>query len=307
VSYGNGAAMSFDVYKEERRVIGDIFRYGLKLEDPDDDDDDTGSKSTFTADTSDDEDHGGGYSIMCGISRLFGGGRRRLKTDEQAIIDAASSFIVHGFDEHLVEEHLALLEPARTSGTGKHLSGVEAIPHVVGNNRGSQTVAGVAARYLLATIFADKTPDRPSGWKMAAETACLLVGESLTGFYTCSRGEFMDLVHQLSSTDIQFLVTAKPGRAGGLVACLVRSVQECEQEIDSVQASRVLDLILILLARQGESHDFTAEIPGLIIAAVVVAHTAIRTTDLLTDDSDSQVCTCYLEARFELAKRQSVL
>jgi hypothetical protein len=302
VSHGNGAAMSFDVYKEERRVIGDIFRYGLKLEDPEDDDD-SASKSSFTADnsTSDDEDQVRGYSMMCGMSRLFGGGRRFLKTDEQAIVDAASSFIVHGFDEHLVEERLALLEPAaRTNGTGKHSSRVEEIPHVVGHNRGSQTVAGVAARYLLAIIFADKTPDRPSGWKMAAETASLLVGESLTGFYTCSRGECMDLVRQLSSTDVKFLLTAQPGRAGGLVAFLVRSIQECEQEIDAVQASKVLDLILILLARQEESQDFAAEIPGLIVAAVVVAHAADRTTDILTEDSDSQVCTSYLEARFEL-------
>jgi hypothetical protein len=305
VSYGKGAALGFDVYKEERRVIGDIFRYGLKLEDPDDDDSD--SKSSFTADTSDDEDHGGGYSIMCGMSRFFGGGRRRLKNDEQAIVDAASSFIVHGFDEHLIEDHLPLLEPARTNGAGKHFNGVEAIPHVVGNNRGSQTVAGVAARYLLAVILADKTPDRPSGWKMAAETACLLVGESLTGFYTCSRDEFMDLVLQQSSTDIQFLVTAKPGQTGGLVGFWLRSIQECEQEIDSVQASRVLDLILILLAREGESQDFAAEIPGLIMAAVVVAHATDRTTDLLTNDLDSRVCTSYLEARFELTKRQSAL
>jgi hypothetical protein len=301
-SHENGLAMPFDIYKEERRVIGDIFRYGLKLEDPEDDD--SGSKSSFTADISisDDEETIGGYSIFCGVSRLFGGGRRRLKNDEQAIVDAASSFIVHGFDEHLVEDHLALLEPGHTKDTRSHWSDGEVI-----QNKGSQTVAGVAARYLLAIIFADKTPGRPSGWKLAGVTASLLVGESLTGFYTCPRREFMDLVRQLSGTDIHFLLSAKPGHKGGLVAFLARSIQECEQEIDSVQASRVLDLIIILLARQGESQDFEMEIPGLIVAAVVAGHTAGRTTDLLTDDSDSLVCTSYLEARFELAKCQSAL
>jgi len=304
-SGGTGSATGFDLLREERSLIGDIFRYGLKLEGPDDEGDMTRSLSTDSVAS---EDEPRGYSLMCGISRLFSGGKRRQKMNEQAIVNAASSFIVHGFDEYMVEEHLDVVEPIDANSSHRQLkydghTGYDTSPGIK-----SQTVAGVAARYLLA-IVSNQNFKGASGWLLGGEMASLLIGESMTGFYACSRHEFMDLAHQLKSSDLRALLPVNQRRKGGFVAYLVHNIQKCEQDIDSTRASKMLDLLLILLARQAESRDFAAETPGLIVAAVVVGHASGRITDLLSDDADSPIplFSQYLEARFELAKRESAL
>jgi hypothetical protein len=55
------------------------------------------------------DDRPGGYLIMR-MSRFFGGGKRRLKTDEQAIVDAASSLSFMVLTSIWSEDHLHIIE-----------------------------------------------------------------------------------------------------------------------------------------------------------------------------------------------------
>jgi len=310
-SYQKGFLSAFDDSDESKLVIGDIFRYGIKLDNPKDDDTGAVNGSSGEYVTYDDEvSTERGYSFMCGISRWF---KFATKREEQAIIDAASSFIVHAFEndsEANVDGEVHVQgESDKFGRTNRHVVLGNGIAQ---NNEfglgqtyardGMENVARMAARHLLTLVFGSAAFSDKCRWKRAAASATLLLGESLNGYYRSSGAFVMRHAKKTPVRNFYSFLPPEKHRKGRISSFLLRSIDECEHQITSRNAGAILDLVLILLASEDVSGDLKAEIPGLLLIAVVVGHTAGRMTDLLEEERDDHpLWSSYLEVRFEIS------
>jgi len=297
---------SFSLLLEERATIRDLFRYALKVEDSrggnsmsDSDDNSAGSwEDGSLSGMQNDKNGDNGYSLMCGFK--FG----KKKAEERRVLTAASSFISHGTEYGSGKPGAASNELA--NGLNGHGNTSWKLFDVSMNS--VVTVAGIAARFLLSSVF-DAEDDgevaRCSRWKKASAVSALLIGENSTGLPLCSRSRFMELLRLTNDEAIIALVVTatRKRRHVGLVEYIVRRIGECQNELGNDKASVVLDLVLILLNRRDVSEDPSLEVPGLLLLTVVVGHVSGRTSTLLTESMAEQhsLINAYLEAAFELA------
>jgi hypothetical protein len=313
---------------EEIRVLSDIFRYGLKLEDPDECEDDANDTSndldiaTATSDDNDDFDNDNetekerGYSLLC---VFFGRSKPKQRTPRNGD-GAASSFIGEGFSDDLIDNHLianGIPTGLNTQATMTHRNSKRGSDAVEDEAFCFETVAGVTARQLLACIL-----ERSQGphWKQAALVTTLVLGDNLSGLRTVSKS---DLTKLLEETPVEAYPLLLPEQRhdtvednsnededqelNDLVMSFMYHLTACRYEIGSQNANGVLSLLLVLLARRVYSADLQGEIiPSLIFATIVAASTAGRLADLLEnmdlhdDDDDEEdlpwMLRCYLEA-----------
>lgn len=277
-SFESGQSYELEICQEELTATGDVFRYALKLSDRE-----TGG-DRYPNDDSDNEDGvpERGYSIMCGISNIFS--RRQVARKNTTKIDA-SPVLVHGLADAKVRKMQDI--------------GIHSIQRLSSwqncNCDEFKTVAGVAARYILSSIFdADALIDNTC-WRKVGALAALLIGDTKTEFYCCTADEFAHLVQNTKTSRYGALIPLE-SRRGGLAEFFDHCIFGCSQAIDELVAGGILDLVLILLGC--ESNDFKADIPGLLLVAIVSAHVSGRITEILKpDDGDSLLWTSYLEVR----------
>lgn len=263
------------IAQEERTAIGDVFRYALKLHD-----------RGPGADQSDDSDEEGrtparGYSIMCGLGNILSRRRDAEQYIGTRITTDASPLLVHRLAESktvtMRAHNVQKLLPWRNSGEGQFAS-----------------VAAVAARYILSSIF--DSDGVVAGWTRVGALAALLLGDSRTDFSYCTASEFADLVHATRPNRYGSMFPFDERRNGSLPKFLECSISRCEQVTDAEVASRVLDLVLILLGF--ETSAFAADIPGLLLVSIVSAHVSGRLLEIMSPFDDSLLWTSYLEVQF---------
>lgn len=269
-SFKYGQSYEFDVHQEECIAAGEIFRYALKLQDQ-------GKwEDTSPNDESDDEDRvpDRGYTIMCGISNIFSrrqGTGRKIKT----YTTDTSPLLVHGIADPKIFKIQAIGVP-----NIERLSSWQSC----GDNE-FKSVAGVTARYILSSVFDTDVLINHKRWKSLGALAALLISGSKNEYYFCSKAEFAGLVQSTRSNRYCALIPLEVRRSGGMTKFFLRCTLGCTQELDLSVAGHLMDILLILL---GKSKDAEADIPGLLMIAIVVAHAANRITEIsppLSDES----------------------
>ena len=198
-------AVAFDLSGEERRMIRAVFNFGVRIEDSgtlppvEELDEHDPLRILQSLDESEDAtDHSIDSSVsldapMDGLSPLRGhlaAGRRssaricqmftgssflsqfqRPKEEEQ-IFDAASSFILSGFDEVKVG-----FEAERsTRSTGSRRPGDGSVSSA--SESGEITMAGIVASFLLPLAFPTEQPKQKFRWKRTTTFAHVLLGHS---------------------------------------------------------------------------------------------------------------------------------
>ena len=323
----------FDVTEEERRVIGDIFRYGMKLEDSgrleesillgeessrreksifrdkatskeqihrlngsfDDSSDFTALEASPSTVSVESQSDTGGHSLICI------GGRQ----------SAILSYLVPSmFDDPKNEEEEirnaansfidAELEPTNLDFLVQADDDGETDD---GNKRKSvgefdvQTVGGLVGEVIVNTLLTPKT-DR--SWKaMASLAALLLPNEDANGVEVYTRaGEMVQL------EELAFLVQEEEHNGEGMervMKFVSIEMRRCESSLNEVQARKMVRLVLKLLSRIEEfplpkaNHSFVMS--GLLLIGLIAGHVAGRTPILLADLDDNHVLVkCYGQA-----------
>jgi hypothetical protein len=272
--------------KDERECLGDIFRYGIKLED-------TGSVGWETVsvdmysdeDDDDDQNRRQQYSIFCGLSRWLGM-RLFTKKEESTIVDAAAAaFIVDGF-----------YESGLSGRSNDHKHSYTAVSyHELSND---ETFADIVSGYILRNAFSRK--QKTYCWADTAMIAAILIGDSSSGFRLASRAAIVELLGGTPTSVLDEFVSSHELGAGGYAKILSQSISQCEEQVDQTQAGHFLDLVLILLGRLALSNGSRVQTAGLLFLAIVTGHVANRITYVLSADSAIPLVSAYLDAQFEL-------
>ena len=262
---------------EGRDAAAAVFRYALKLLDPKCDDEKSGT------DDEDNRDLPRSFSIMCGITRMFS--RKPVQNSNDS-----SPFIVNGVSNARVEKM-----QSNGSRNIRRLLSWQCC-----SEESFKTVAAVAARYILVSLFDANAFGERACWKRLGALAVLLMGDDRTGYRFCSQLRFDDLLHATKPGKFIALLPLDLRRNGGLVKFFKNSICSCSRDIDSTCSSHVFDLVLLLLGN--ESNDFEGDIPGLLLAAIVAGHASGRIPEIMmSGTSDSTVWASYLEAHTELS------
>jgi hypothetical protein len=297
-------SLKFDVSGEERRYINDILQFGLRLEDVD-------SRRVKTAHLNGQDTNGGIHNspeshkavsnkrdessfLRFLPTWFYDSGSKR---EEKEIYEAASSFILLGFEESTYE----YIEREKE----KDEAGVQDEEEYEFQNEDTESVAGVVARSLLAIAFASKGADPRLKWKRTAALARLLLGDH----NTLIKDKTLDCSDVLQEVELQEMDSLVSNGAksteilidDNVAQFLVFRILECTHECDGAEASLLLDLVLLLLQRYDISDDLDAEIPGLLLIGVIASHVSGR-VDAITGQlpPSSPICKCYTRVCGEL-------
>ena len=271
----------FDFSREQRSALGDIFRFGAKLEDSNSEDcldfhldqelDDGSDNSDYSSDSDDNASRRKGYSIACGIFNLpwFRSTAPATKQKDKQVV-------------------------------GK--------PWSTRSDLQIGSIAGSVANVLvqMAVSVENEPRLRDNGWKRSAALASLIVGQGESTLPRLSFKECRSLYSQTGGTyrkkDLKAMALQD-----GITSLLTRCMVRCSTEISPRSAGKILDLVLILLARAKDSSDFDSLLPGLLVIGIA-AGDASRDIDKILDVSDTSASftQCYLRA-IEGKKNYSVL
>lgn len=317
----------FDRTEEERRILGDIFRFGIKLEDatgleemlsmtPSEDSDqgqDTDWGQTSSEHSEDRTDHSSVFSspnqssrqLMCMSGRhssilhyimpsVFSGSN--LLEEEEAIEKAASSFIQHEFEESKSQK--------------RHINSV--IRSSVANAKTEDSdpiqLEGIGAVVGKTVVDLLRSSRTRFPWKALLSLARLLLPDNHesvqfdTSFKALLEEVQPEVLDALVPAD--FEVTEDMDRS---VCFIVVHIGSCRHEIDGTEASLIVDLIVLLLQRLDElplldDDDAAITCAGLVVAALVSGNVADRIPDLLSQvDGDCVVAGVYKQVASELA------
>ena len=268
----------FDVSMEERSALGDIFRFGAKLEDTNNEDfldfpldhdlDDVSidSSTASSGSDADDDDYTSrkrGHSLACGIFNMSWFSRKAPPPKQKA-----------------------------KTATGK--------THSVGNtfkenndNLQIKNIAESVAKVLVPmTVSGENEPHlRNNGWKRSAALASMVVGQGESTLPRLSAKECMTLFKQAGGRQSEPLEE-------GITSLLTRCMIACSAEISPRSAGKILDLVLILLARAKSSSDFDSFLPGLLVIGITTGYASNTLNEILdVDDKSTSFTRCYWRAK----------
>jgi hypothetical protein len=325
----------FDSTEEERRILGDIFRFGIKLEDatgleemlamtPSEDSgegqdtDWVSTSSEYSEDHKDPADHSSLPSLLSKSSRqlMCMSGRHNSilhyivpsmfsgpnLLEEEAIKNAATSFIQHEFEESKSQErHIDSVIKSSVANANKEDDSdpiqLEGIGAVVGK--------------ALVDLFRSSRTRFP--WKALLSLARLLLPDNHESVPWDT--SFKKLLEEVQPEDLEALVPADfEGRedTDRIVCFIVVHIGSCGSEIDGTEAGLIVDLIVLLLQRLDElplldGKDVAITCAGLVVAGLVSGNVADRIPALLSQvDRDCVVRGVYKQVTSELASRSSI-
>jgi hypothetical protein len=224
------------------------------------------------------------YSIMCGLSNIFGGSRNKLPPHAsmtEAMDD--SPLLVHGISDDRIST-------LKQYGVG-HIRRLSLWKELHPSNQCLGSVPALASRYVVATLFGGSALDSLVGWIKVAALATVLM-QDVTQPENCGTL----LTHFMRHTKVNRWVALVPVdiRRGGMTHVLEYCLGQCR--LDAEQSGRVLDFLLVLLQRCDTRH-LGSDRPGLLLAAVAAAHVAERIPDILdpTNDRIDELSAAYFE------------
>ena len=253
---------------------------------------------TAESDNNDDDDNDNDettrrFSVMCGMTKMFGLWNSSGSSTKVPIIAKQTSdqtpLLIHGItDNKLIKLKDYGVSYLQKLNRWPDHSGVDVFTNV----------PQVTARFIVSSIFGGDTWDSQLGWIKVALLSMVVMCDM-------SPENCHDTVHMFS----QYMETFKVSRFLALSPLDVRRdgpanvldyfIRNCHDGIDPDIASCVFDLVVVLLGC--DTTSFTADIPGLVLIAMVAAHRADRILDILSPESDSALSVAY----FELCTKQT--
>ena len=327
----------FDRTEEERSVVGDIFRFGIKLEDAAELEElnRTGHGSTVIDRTPPSPVRKNVRAISLGSghmptdeasmasseyterrSQLLCVGRRRsstrqssilgllnssfaslLSNEEDAISKAATSFIQEGFDR----------PPPATTFEPRPKSVKASIEPDIDPSE-LESVGGVVGQCVLDVLKASSTVTVP--WKVMTSLSQILLQADVQ--LPRWENSFNVLSERVEIAGLEsFIPDDYEGEDGvdRAASFLAAQISSCELEINNGDASLILDLVLFLLHRlqeflPKEEEDVPTVCVGLMILSLIAGDVSGRVKELLDQlDDDCLLKECYLMASEELVSQ----
>jgi hypothetical protein len=267
---------------EEKEAAVDIFRYAMKWRDNED--------RSVCEESSEKEIPERSYSIICGLSKVISW---MMSSNDKPSLngDEVDSYLVNSSSK-------SKITPTQSNGgrNVKRLSSWRDSDEEV-----FETVAAVAARYILSTVFDAEALANGSSWIRIAAIATLLVSDSGCS-HVCSRQDFSLLAQATESIKYRALLPVSVRKSGGAVKFIVNGIETCGSAIGIDGARRIFDFILALIG--SNAGEVKAEVPGLLLLAVVSGQVADRIDDIFSEDQ--AVCplwTWFFEAQMELTQK----
>lgn len=225
------------------------------------------------------------------VSRLFHPTRasKNNSFEEDAIYEAATSFITSGFDYNTTPTEAC-------NGEAKH----QAV------NTQTVTVAGSASAFLSYAVgLGSMTTLRSEGWKVVSIIAYLIQGDrdslsiidaSSLNAVRISRLVTLDELHDYACTfDARMGSERDRGNTQNqlIMSCLEQLSSKCRQKIHSDAVESILNLVLLLILRHDSCEDVQLHRGALILIGIVCGHLCGRITDLIDVSEESDVHLIY--------------
>jgi hypothetical protein len=223
------------------------------------------------------------------VSRLFHPTRasKNNSFEEDAIYEAATSFIISGFDYDTTPIEAC-------NGETKHQASQ------------TVTVAGSASAFLSYAVGLNRlTTLRSEGWKVVSIIAYLIQGDrdslsiidaSSSNAARISRLVTVDELHHYACTfDARMGLERDSGNTQNqlILSCLEHLSSECRQQIHSDAIESILNLVLLLILRHDSCEDVQLHRGALILIGIVCGHLCGRITDLIDVTEESDVHLIY--------------
>ena len=267
---------------EEIRIVPDVFRYGLKLADPNDeivtpttyDDEILPPREILPGDNMKDEAISPPYSyddddsendadlsrpassLFCGIGRMFEPTNKKANV-EMKVAEAATSFIEHNFeDDGFINQ--------TEEGGSSHDNASES------SSSTSPTASGVVARHLLDPIFTKGKPQ----WNEVSRIAEAVLGNKQSTLQSCSEDHFLRLLKQTTIKSYESWVSNGSSAQEEVDRFLRQNLRSCMKMGESL--TPVYDLVFTLLAYEKVCEDMDVEVPGLLLIALITGHVLDR-------------------------------
>jgi len=273
----------FDFTADERSVIGDIFRFGAKLED-----------------TPDDE------YVEFHLEHEFDG------DSDDSTGSSDSNDDGHDDEKNQMSSLICVSWFSRKSSSPKHKTKSSELQNVTRKARQEKTgitpngsVAGSVAKVLVQMAVSSagengSSSARNDGWKRSAALAFLVLGQGESILPKLSRTECESLIRQTAGVGGKTNGNQN-GAESSLTDFLTRSMQACSREIGAKSASKILDLVLVLLARAKDSSNFDSYLPGLLVIGITAGHISERIHDILNvHDESASFTRSYLRGKEKL-------
>ena len=228
------------------------------------------------------------------VSRLFHPTRasKNNSFEEDAIYEAATSFIISGFDYDTTPTEACNDET-------KHQANDTV-------NTQTVTVAGSASAFLSYAVGLNRvTTLRSEGWKVVSIIAYLIQGDrdslsiidaSSSNAGRISRLVTVDELHDYACTfDARMGLERDSGNTQNqpILSCLEHLTSKCRQQIHSDAVEYILNLVLLLILRHDSCEDVQLHRGALILIGIVCGHLCGRITDLIDVSEESDVYLIY--------------
>ena len=301
----------FDCTEEERRILKDIFRFGLKLEEASDLEAKTGLSTSYRNITENlaaemstegseetDDFSRTGYStsfstvqsspprqsrqLICMGGRnssilnyivpaVFSASPSRYQEEEDAIRKAATSFIKQDLDP------VVLLENS-FSNMGFGDEPAESLK--------LEGVGGVVGRVLVEMLCSGTGTNT---WRAMLCVARLLLEDSSEESVPWD-STFQTLLERVEAGDLEALVPldldSEDTGEERFIDFMIEHITDCRQETTAIEASRIVDLVKFLLQRleefpQQDDDDLAVVCAGLVVVGLIAGNVADRIPDLI--------------------------
>ena len=229
--------------------------------------------------------------------------------DEDAIYDAASSFIISGFDSP-AKTRLTTPLPVRQdvarsmhvhddSNTRRKLSFDE-------SNTTDQldyydvTVAGAVSVFINDTIglgqeFHPSQQTRLNGWKAVSLVAHLLQGDRETSAIASVASPIALRISRVSTVKVNSTFDHSNNNSNEIVLKFLQQlISECTAQIQPDACGVIFNLILLLLLRYDTCEDVHAFKTTLVIIGIVCGHISGRIAELVDLSSENPIQSLYL-------------
>ena len=205
--------------------------------------------------------------------------------EEGAIHDAASSFILNGFDE------LSSAKNPKEASDDEYFADKEHVPSLSAH----VTVGGTICLFLNHLIAPCKGVNQ--GWKVLSVVAHLLQGDRETSAITsAASANAQRIAGMITLQDLQSITSCnvseeedKDKAFGRIASHLVNITSDCHQQIKSQACDIVFNLILLLLLRYDTCQDVQIHKGALISIGIVSGHLCGRIDELLGENCDTSI------------------
>jgi len=281
---------------------------GYEESSSDDDSDEETDKADYTFDTysSDDDSREVSFLTPCRsrtpkkkprvgivkkvVRRLFPSANNppgNNSKEESAIHDAASSFILNGFDE------LSQAKNSKEASDEELLADTSLSTHV--------SVGGTICLFLNHLITSDRKDCSESkvkqGWKVLSVVARLLQGDrEASAITSTASANAQRIAGMITLQDFQSITSYnvneeedKNKAFGRIASHLVNITSDCQKQVNSQAVDIVFNLILLLLLRYDTCQDVQIHKGALIAIGIVSGHLSGRIDELLGDNSDTSI------------------